>query len=428
MKIKILIGLLIIIVVISGCAKKECETADDCTSKTCVSSDCKNNKCVYSFISDCCGNEICEVDESYPECAADCPNCDDTNECTTDSYDYHKQECVNAAILDVVCCGNSVCELSETYESCTRDCPNCDDTNFCTTDSYDYHKQECVNAAILDVVCCGNSVCELSETYESCRRDCPNCDDTDFCTTDSYDYRQQECVNEDIIPCCGNDTCDEDAETFSNCSRDCPDCDDNNKMTGDSFDYTTQKCEYVTYYFFEDFKEDDIWTTKPNSYNPSWAVVDGMLTTVSGVDRATTSFGDRQWTDYTLRLKIKLEQGTANVYVRAGHGEGADGYGVTISENSLALWKDINDGQNLESVRVDLGLNQFHDIAMAAKGSNLKVYFNGNLEIDYTDTDNPVLDGHGRLGVQNPGVYFDDLIVEEFQYKAKADGVNLITY
>ncbi len=365
MKKIILIGLLVIIVLISGCAEKECKNSEDCLSKTCYTTKCKNNECVYISISDCCGNEICEVGETYPECAVDCPNCDDNSECTTDSFDYHEQECVNAAIPNVVCCGNSVCELSETYESCTRDCPNCDDTNDCTTDSYDHHKQECVNEA--------------------------------------------------IIPCCGNEICDEGVETYSSCSLDCPNCDDNNKMTGDSFNYAAQKCEYLTYYFFEDFEEGDIWTKDPKSYDPRWVVVDGMLTTADGVESASTGFGNRQWTDYTLRLKIKLEQGVANVYVRAGHGEGAYGYGVAISENSLNLWKDIDDGKTLEMVGVTLGLNQFHDVEIAVKGSNIKVYFNGNLEIDYTDTDNPLLDGFGRLGAQSPGIYFDDVIIEESQ-------------
>jgi len=143
------------------------------------------------------------------------------------------------------CCGNKVCEVGETYGTCSVDCPNCDDKNKCTVDSYDYHKHQCVNTPILDVICCGNGVCETGEVYENCPRDCPNCDDDNECTRDSYDYHQQKCVNEIIIPCCGNGICDEGVEKYSNCPTDCPNCDDNNELTEDSFNYTTQKCEHI---------------------------------------------------------------------------------------------------------------------------------------------------------------------------------------
>jgi len=97
---------------------------------------------------DCCGNKICEVGEVYLECM-DCPNCDDENKCTSDSYDYNKHECVNKPILDVVCCGNTLCEEGyETNSDCPKDCPSCDDANECTKDSYDYDGQKCIHEPI----------------------------------------------------------------------------------------------------------------------------------------------------------------------------------------------------------------------------------------------------------------------------------------
>ncbi len=360
MKKRLLICFTVIMVLglfLSGCAEKECKVAEDCMSKTCFNAKCKENACTYSPIAECCGNERCDQSESYEGCSVDCPNCDDNNECTTDSFDYHTQECVNGAIPGVACCGNGVCELSEDYESCTRDCPNCDDNNDCTRDSYDRHTQECVNKA--------------------------------------------------IIPCCGNGLCDEGVETRNNCEADCPDCDDSNKMTADSFDYDSQECEYVKYCFFEDFEEGT-----PSWLDPRWIIVDGVLTMAEGVDRASADFGNHQWTDYTLKLKIKLEQGTSNVYVRAGHGDGAYGYGVTISKSALTLWKDIDEGITLEGIKIDLDSNQFNDIQIEVKGNNIRVYVNGNLEIDYTDTDNPLLDGRARMGVYDLGIYLDDISVE----------------
>lgn len=105
-----LIGLLIIgIVLISGCVQeegppaeeeeeKECEVKEDCADRTCFTKDCINYNCSYSQIISCCGNEICEIGESYENCT-DCPNCDDNNTFTEDSFNYTTQECENIDLV-----------------------------------------------------------------------------------------------------------------------------------------------------------------------------------------------------------------------------------------------------------------------------------------------------------------------------------------
>lgn len=356
----VLILLLVSILLISGCAEKECEIDADCLARTCFTVQCMDNKCVYSPVTNCCGNEICEAGETYPECAADCPNCDDANECTKDSYDYHERKCVNIIIPNIICCGNTICETGETYNNCAQDCPDCNDDNECTKDNYDYH--------------------------------------------------EQKCVNELIIPCCGNDICDKDAETYSNCPTDCPNCNDGNRLTGDSFNYATQKCEYVTYYLFDDFdKGSASWDLE--SKDPRWAVVfpkdgtNGMLTNIN--DRAYTSFGDKNWADYTFNLKVKLEQGGAHIYVRR---QPAGAYGVFITENHLKLWKDIKPAIDLEVKEYSFALNQFYDIKIEVKGNNIKGYVDNNLEISHTDKDNPLLWGNVGLEPMKKA-YFDDIIV-----------------
>jgi len=72
MKKIILIGLLIAIVLISGCVEKECEIKEDCPEKTCFTKDCIDSNCYYSPIVPCCGNGKCETGETYKECADDC--------------------------------------------------------------------------------------------------------------------------------------------------------------------------------------------------------------------------------------------------------------------------------------------------------------------------------------------------------------------
>lgn len=416
---KQVILILALVIFIIGCAEKECKIESDCLVKGCQQAQCINNKCEYSLLNDCCGNDLCEVGESYPECAADCPNCDDDNKCTDDSFDFHAQECNNKPIIP--CCGNMICDMgSEDYTTCSADCLNCDDNNECTNDSYDYHEQECVNAPIQGVVCCSNGVCELGETYETCTLDCPNCDDESECTEDSFDYHKHECVNELQIPCCGNEICDEGVEEYSNCSNDCPNCDDNDKLTGDRFNYETQECEYVQYYFYDDFNDGTIswFTDSKKGPDPRWIVefpedeTNGVLTKVDEAESAFSNFGNRSWTDYIFRYKVKLEEDVVNAYVRAKFGqEGA--YGISVSQATLLLWKDTEGPGHLdlESKKYSFEVNQFYDIKIEAKSNNLKVYVDDNLEIDYTDTDNPILSGNVGLEIIKNG-YFDDIIVE----------------
>ena len=88
---------IICVIFISGCVQTGCQTTDDCTTKTCFTAQCVDNTCEYFPIADCCGNEICETGEAYPDCS-DCPNCDDNNECTKDSYDYDGKKCTYESI------------------------------------------------------------------------------------------------------------------------------------------------------------------------------------------------------------------------------------------------------------------------------------------------------------------------------------------
>lgn len=412
---KFLVGVLLLsLILVSGCVQKEkeCNTSPDCLSKTCFEVKCQNNACAYSPLTGCCGNEKCESAEAYENCPADCPSCDDTNECTEDSFDYHEQKCVNEPIIP--CCGNGLCDKdAEAYGDCPADCPNCDDDTECTKDSFDYHAQKCVHSSIPGVVCCGNSICEVEETYEACPIDCPNCGDEYACTKDSFDYHNQECVNTLIIPCCGNEICDGGVETFSGCPADCPNCDDGDKLTGDSFNYETQECEYATYYFYEDFSEIDTWAPQPEKGpDPRWTIVDGMLTKVPDAEYAFANFGERSWTDYTLRLKVKFVEGNAYAYIRATFGQ-KGAYAVRISKAHLLLYRDIEGPghTDLESKEYSFEANQLYEIKVEAKGSNIKVYVNDELQIDYTDTDDPLLSGGIGLELDQTA-YFDDIIVE----------------
>jgi hypothetical protein len=343
-------GIIIIIgiVLIGGCVEKECETATDCADRSCSDVDCRDNKCVYTLVSGCCGNEKCEPGETYEECVTDCPNCDDKNSCTLDEYDYHEQKCVNTPVVDVVCCGNGICETGETYSNCARDCPNCGDDNNCTKDGYDYHTQRC--------------------------------------------------MNEPIIPCCGNEVCDEDAETHSTCPKDCPSCDDNNKLTADSFNYKTQKCENtVTHYFMDDFEEGAgnwvFWDGEGKPTTTAWSTIveDGDMV-LKGTEHNWANL-NKEWGDYGFKFRFKCIKGSMHMNFRANRGGRyffADG---ALKKQSGSQFKELVSAK--EWVGVDK--TAWHTIEIRGYGNVLNVYVDDKLLIKYEDAEDPHLSGRAAF-------------------------------
>lgn len=341
---------LVSFVLIAVYINKECDSDADCATKTCFTVECKDNKCVYSPVSDCCGNEICEIGESYLKCEVDCPNCDDKNNCTVDEYDYHEQECIHIPLLDVICCGNGLCELGETYENCTRDCPNCDDGKACTKDSYGYH--------------------------------------------------EQECINEVITPCCGNDICDEDAETYLNCLADCPNCDDNNNLTTDNFNYETQKCENpVTYYFIDDFEGDIKSWVSSGEGNWSLVVEDGnTVLNLTGYQQVNLW---KEWTDYAFKFRFKRIDGSLHVNFRITKpGEGWNRYFVGVSGKSAISGRVDNLEEQLNNSFQKLKKNNFgfdntnwHTLEIRCYSNIINIYMDDELLIKYKDSESPFLFG-----------------------------------
>lgn len=301
------------------------------------------------------------------------------------------------------CCGNKICEVEETYKTCSTDCPNCDDKNECTIDEYDYHKHKCVNTPILDVICCGNSVCETGETYENCARDCPNCDDDNKCTKDNYDYYTQKCINEIIIPCCGNRICDEDVETYSNCSTDCPNCNDSNRLTTDSFNYQTQKCEnIVTHYFIDDFEEGtQNWTfydEEGKTTTTAWGtIVEDNNTVFKGTNHNWADLQIKEWDNYIFKFRFKMIKGEMNVNFRNNNVEGGlNRYFITLWQGTrLDLQKQLGSVESitgLKNIAFRFGGN-WHTFEIRGYNNILNIYIDDNLLIKYKDTENPVLSG-----------------------------------
>ena len=115
--IVIIVILLALVVIISGCdtvknilpkrCPVSCDDSDTCTQEKC--NDETDYTCQHELLAPCDGNKICEDGEYLS--SIDCPNCDDSNVCTRDTYSYSNSSCGHEGIPN--CCGNSVCERGE---------------------------------------------------------------------------------------------------------------------------------------------------------------------------------------------------------------------------------------------------------------------------------------------------------------------------
>jgi len=380
------------------CGNGKCEAGEDW--ETCPQ-DCElcddGNPCtqdLYSYETDKC--YYIKLTGPQPDCSA---------EVICGTYTCKAGVCQVGHISN--CCGNKTCEVGEIYETCPADCPNCDDKNKCTVDSYDYHKHQCVNTPILDVICCGNTVCEAGETYENCPRDCPNCDDNNECTKDSYDYHQQKCINEIIIPCCGNGICDEDAETYLKgtsllyCPADCPDCDDNNRLTADSFNYETQKCEnIVTHYFIDDFEEGlQNWNFQnlEGKSTTTWgAITENGNTILRGKDHNWATYWEK-WSDYIFKARFKMIKGGLHVNFRhTSDEEGWNRHFVSLWQGTnIHLQKQLGPPESIQSLKnVSFTFDKnWHTFEIRGYDNILNVYIDNKLLIKYKDTNDPILSG-----------------------------------
>ncbi|NQU98560.1 hypothetical protein HQ533_03765 [Candidatus Woesearchaeota archaeon] len=366
----------IIVLVITGCAEKECKAAEDCANKTCFDAACADNACAYSMIADCCGNEKCEQVESYESCADDCPNCDDKNSCTIDEYDYHDQTCENTPITDVVCCGNAVCEAGEAYENCPRDCPDCGVDNACKTNT-------------------------------------------------RYDYHIQECVSDVLIPCCGNDICDEGDETFSSCDTDCPNCDDYNQLTTDSFNFETQGCENpVTHLFLDDFESgtgnwqlhsDNGWTTKMDEGNTVFWGRAGQRADLKNIEL----------TNYILKLRIKAIEDLIGIRIKELVGTSQGGrYTIYLSSHAISLERSPKLPETLTAA-FEFG-DGWHDLEARIYEDTVNILADGEMLIKFKKSADDVPFPVGINGIFSMSVSDDrddaEFLIDDFEIKTIEEG------
>ncbi len=119
------------------------------------------------------------------------------------------------------------------------------------------------------------------------------------------------------------------------------------------------------------------------------------------------------WFNYTIETRIKLIKGKIHLNLRTSEVPFNAGYALGMSEKELYLNRFIdNKHLNVSGGKPILKLNEWHVLKVILNGTNIKVYLDDELKLDYTDTALPVIFGGFNLNIApDSNAFFDDINV-----------------
>ena len=168
------------------------------------------------------------------------------------------------------------------------------------------------------------------------------------------------------------------------------------------------------------------WAISPLGLLTNWSVLNGALH-YNGGGKSELYAGDSTWSNYTVQADIKLSTTTpypGGIRGRINPGTGA-GYVLWLypAEGVIRLFKnvawDIDAGvTQLGQASAGLSLGSFHTVQMAFSGSQIQVFFDGNLAITATDTTSA--SGMIALDVDNQVIDFDNILVTTPNFTANS--------
>lgn len=195
------------------CGDGKCEGGAGETCQSCAT-DC--GVCAAA-----CGDDTCDPAEGEDKCTCplDCGVCSGAAPGVCKQYACEQGECITANKPN--CCGNRLCEAEETPESCPLDCQASCGNGLCER----FANENCKTCTLDCGECvrvCGDGLCdpELNENRCTCTLDCGSCKGE--CGT----CKKNQCIDDDCVctfieGCCGNEEC-EFGEEWTSCPDDCP--------------------------------------------------------------------------------------------------------------------------------------------------------------------------------------------------------------
>jgi len=151
-----------------------------------------------------------------------------------------------------------------------------------------------------------------------------------------------------------------------------------------------------------------------------WKLEDGWSVTqkngnyvLQGIGHKWANADSKPWDDYTFETKIKLIQGGIHINFRKSN----DGrYFLGFNDGGLYLSRQFNQWSefaDLTDNQEPYNLDQWYNFRIELNDSNIKVYVNDILKIDYIDSE-PLLNGFIAFEtLDNSQVYVDDVNVKK---------------
>jgi len=117
--------------------------------------------------------------------------------------------------------------------------------------------------------------------------------------------------------------------------------------------------------------------------------------------------------DYALEADFLLVSGEFDIHIRNST---AGCYPVFLKSDNIVLDKEGAGGSyvNLAKADLDIGFKRWHHVEVVLKGKNIRVYIDGNLDIDYSDAD-PLKEGNFFLDCHpNSHIFVDNISVRPY--------------
>ncbi|MBP3334324.1 MAG: family 43 glycosylhydrolase [Clostridia bacterium] len=163
----------------------------------------------------------------------------------------------------------------------------------------------------------------------------------------------------------------------------------------------------------------------------SWSVSGGTISLGGNTKIGKRLYGNENWSDYTVEVEVTPTNGVnAGLLVRAinpgnpvllnnsitdsnlrAGTDWVQGYFVGISANAVVLGKQNYGWKQLKTANGEFSVNETYTIKVECVGANIKVYVDGELKIDYTDADEPWIQGMVGLRCHAAAAKFDNLKV-----------------
>lgn len=148
-----------------------------------------------------------------------------------------------------------------------------------------------------------------------------------------------------------------------------------------------------------------------------WYLQSGKLVGEAGYEEWSFLYPrlDRRLSDYILEARVENVNGVdLPIYFRVSDSK-SDYYQLAYrfydphwpDSNNVTLWKSSNGNWDRLALKTGINISKGveHDIKVIVNGPKITAYFDGNVVLDYTDLNNPLLSG--GFGLKNWGGSFD---------------------